>query len=385
MATDPKLICPHCRAAIGPLDKICPTCGIELELAAALLEREALAFTPEPTPAPYIADIILPRFGEYLVKSGYITDLQLQTALEEQKRLAQQGQPETIGQILLSMGVVTRERLDRASMRQVQELQAALLKANEELQQRINERTKDLHNALKSLSELNALKANFVSNISHELRTPVAQMQGYAELLERGMLGDLNPEQQEAVGVIMRSSERLRTLIDDLIRFATTMQGETTLEVETVDLIDLLTGLANNARHRVESAHLAFKTNFSAQSIMTQIDPAKIRWAVNQLLDNAIKFTPQAGQIELQAETVAEEVKISVTDTGIGIPAEALPAIFAPFHQVDGSSTRRFGGTGLGLAIVKRIVEAHSGRLDIVSQLNVGSQFILYLPQSPNK
>lgn len=380
MLPSPKLICPRCRALVGSQDKICPTCGIELELAAALIEREALAFTPETTPAPYVADIILPRFGAYLVKSSYITEDQLQIALDQQQRLAQQGQPETIGQILLSQGVITRERLDRASVRQVQELQSALIKANEELQQGINERTRDLHLALKRLGELNALKANFVSNISHELRTPVAQMQGYAELLERGLFGDLNKEQIEAVQVILRSGERLRILIDDLLRFATSMQGEMTLEWEAVDLVTLLDEVAASVRARVNAAHLSLETDLPPQAVIGRIDPGKIRWVVNQLLDNAIKFTPQTGRVQLQVEAGSGEIKISVMDTGIGIAAEALPAIFAPFYQLDGSSTRRFGGTGLGLAIVKRIVEAHRGRLDVSSQPNQGSQFSLYLP-----
>ena len=158
------------------------------------------------------------------------------------------------------------------------------------------------------------------------------------------------------------------------------MQGEMTLEWEAVDLVSLLDEVAATVRTRVNAAHLSLETDLPPQAVIGRIDPGKIRWVVNQLLDNAIKFTPQAGRVQLQAEAGSDEIKISVMDTGIGIATEALPAIFAPFYQLDGSSTRRFGGTGLGLAIVKRIVEAHRGRLDVSSQPNQGSQFSLYLP-----
>jgi hypothetical protein len=142
----PVLVCPQCHAVVGLQDKVCATCGVDLELAATIIEREALAFTPASASEPFVADVILPRFGDYLVRSGFITEADLQGALEAQRGLAEAGQTETIGQILLGQGKVTREQLDRASIRQVQELQAALSRANLQLQQRVNEQAQALQN-----------------------------------------------------------------------------------------------------------------------------------------------------------------------------------------------------------------------------------------------
>jgi signal transduction histidine kinase len=378
------LVCPQCHAPVGMQDTTCPTCGINLELATAFIEREALAFTPSDSAAPFVAEIILPRFGEYLVQGGYITEAQLAQALARQSELAVQGKTQTIGQILLEMGVITRERLDWASIRQVQELQTALRKANRELQESVAERTQALHTALQKLSELNALKANFVANISHELRTPLSHIMGYGGLLDGGVLGALSDEQREAVTIILQSGARLKTLIDDLIRFAGSMRGDMALQLEDLALEVLAADVVALARSKAEHAQVQLEAEVAADLPAWRADQDKLRWALNQLLDNAVKFTPAGGRVTLAVTCEDGLARLSVTDTGIGIPAEHLPVIFAPFHQLDGSATRRYGGTGLGLAMVKRIVEAHGGRLEVHSQPEQGSQFTICLPGRPS-
>ncbi len=112
------------------------------------------------------------------------------------------------------------------------------------------------------------------------------------------------------------------------------------------------------------------------------MDEEKISWAIGQLLDNAIKFTPANGKVELHCEQEADKVKVIIKDSGIGIPAERFDEIFEPFHQLDGSSTRRYGGTGLGLALVRKIIEAHGSVIRIRSEINQGSEFEFSLTRS---
>lgn len=381
-APAPALVCPQCRAPVDAFAKTCRACGVDLELAAAVLERAALVIAPAGRGASENAEILVPRFGEYLVRSGTISAATLAAALDRQRGLAQQGQMQTIGQVLLTLGAVSREQLDAASIRQVRELQSALDAANRELQQRVQDQGRALQTALQKVAELNALKANFVANISHELRTPLASVIGFADLLHRGQLGEVPSEQREAVRYILKGSLELRKLIEDLIHFAASMRGEMVMEPEDVALDALVAEALALARAKAERAGVRLTSETPAELPAWRADREKLRWALGQLIDNAIKFTPAGGSVtvSLNAGPPEGEAVLAVADTGVGIAAEHIPAIFAPFFQVDGSTTRRYEGTGLGLALVKRITEAHGGRVDVASQLGRGSRFTLHLP-----
>jgi signal transduction histidine kinase len=380
----PALVCPQCRAPVQIHDKTCRACGVDLELAAAVLERAALVIAPAGQAAGDGAEILVPRFGEYLVRNGTIGADALAAALERQRALAQAGQMQTIGQVLLALGAVTREQLDAASIRQVRELQAALDAANHELQQRVQEQGRALQAAMQKVAELNALKANFVANISHELRTPLASVIGFADLLHRGQLGEVPPDQREAVRYILKGSLELRRLIEDLIHFAASMRGEMVMEHEDIALDALVAEALASARAKAEHAEVRLTAETPASPPAWRADREKLRWALGQLVDNAIKFTPPGGAVTVSLAVAAPEAVLSVADTGVGIAPEHISVIFAPFFQVDGSTTRRYEGTGLGLALVKRIAEAHGGRVDVESRPGYGSRFAIRLPAAPS-
>lgn len=373
--------CPQCGQAVEPDAVRCSNCGIDQALAAALAERRMLAHKPARPAEPYLADTILPRFGEFLLKNHYITEEQLQVALVSQREASANGaRPRTLGQILLEMGAVTREQLDLASIEQVRQLQDALIENNRQLERRVLQRTKELQDALRQLGEINRLKSNFVANISHELRTPLLHIKGYNALLADGTLGALSDDQREAVQVSGEAIERLEGLINDLILFASTTRGEMTLKPEALSLAALAQRAVDATVAKAERGGIKLRADIRDTLSGTVADEEKLLWVLFQLLDNAIKFTPSGGEVTVTVEARGGGMRLCVRDTGIGIPADRISELFEPFHQLDGSSTRRYGGTGLGLSLVKRIVEAHGSTVEVESEEGKGSMFAFELP-----
>jgi signal transduction histidine kinase len=349
-------------------------------MAAVLMERLALSVIPAEPGTPFVGDAMLSRFGEFLMKKGYITEVQLDRALGHQKELAARGRRETLGQVLLELGVMSREQLELASVEQVQELQTALRQVNAQLERRVADRTRELQQAYVRLTELDRLKGNFISNISHELRTPLTKIKGFSELLAAGDLGPLTDDQAQALQVMGRGVAELERLVGDLIQFATGARGEMTLRLAPVAVGAVIDLVAESARERAARRGIVLSTYVPADLPRATADAERLRWVLNQLVDNAIKFTPAGGHVTVSAGAVGSSVRCSVADTGAGIAAEKLPELFEAFHQLDGSSTRRQGGTGLGLAMVKMIVEAHDSRVAVETTVGEGSRFSFDLP-----
>ena len=374
------MLCPRCGATMAEGLAACPACGIDVALAAVLLERQALSVIPAVPGAPFVGDAMLSRFGEFLVKKGYITADQLDAALGRQRELAGAGVRETLGQVLLEMRVMTREQLELASVEQVQELQSALRSANARLEQRVADRTKELEQAYRKLTELDRLKGDFISNVSHELRTPLTKIKGFNALLAAGDLGPLTAEQQQALEVMGRGVSELERLVGDLIQFATGARGQMVLRPAIVPVAEALEHAVAALRDRASAMGLELTCHPPGPGVCLKADPEKVRWVLDQLLDNAIKFTPAGGRIDAGAELSGAWVRIWVEDNGPGIAEERLPELFEPFHQLDGSTTRRRGGTGLGLALVKMIAAAHQGTVAVDSRPGAGSRFVVALP-----
>jgi signal transduction histidine kinase len=353
----------------------CPACGIDVALAAVLLERHALSVIPADPGTPFVGDAMLSRFGEFLMKQGYITSAQLEDALARQRELAGTGVRETLGQVLLDMRVMTREQLELASVEQVQELQNALRAANAQLEQRVADRTRELGLAYRKLTELDQLKGNFIANVSHELRTPLTKIKGFNALLAAGDLGPLNEEQLQAVDVMGRGVSELERLVGDLIQFATGTRGEMVLRTAAVPVRDLLGRVVAAHRERAAAQGLSLDCRLPGAEVAAIADGEKLRCVLDQLLDNAIKYTPGGGRVEAGAGRSGDRVRFWVADTGPGIEADRLPELFEPFHQLDGSSTRKRGGTGLGLALVKMIVSAHQSAVSVETEPGRGSRF----------
>ena len=380
-ALETKMLpCPQCKFPIPGDSRTCPNCGVDLALLALLAERSYLSGIPETAPLPDTPDAFVPRIGDYLIEKNLLTDEELKSALERQKELADDGERRLLGQTLVEMGMVTRETIDMAITNQIIELHAALTDANRTLELRVSERTSELKAALARLTELNQLKTNLISNVSHELRTPLAHIKGYVELLEEEELGDLTLEQGKAMTVIGRATVRLGQLIEDLIAFSTASKEGMELKLEPISLVDLARDIIDRSKPKAAQEGVRLRMSIDKGIPQIQVDVEKFSWVLYQLLDNAIKFTPEDGSIKLWAEHVSGIVTVAVSDTGIGIPSGKLDEVFQPFHQLDGSATRKFGGTGLGLALVKQIVDAHGSKIINESMEKKGSTFRFDLP-----
>jgi signal transduction histidine kinase len=321
-------------------------------------------------------EMLVPRMGEYLVQKGLISEPALQQALDYQQEQTSQGNTVLLGQALIDMKLIDRSDLDQAVTEQIIHLRSALQAANRNLERRVDERTAELQKALERVSELSQLKANFISNISHELRTPLTHIKGYIELLITESLGSITVEQRHALTVSQQSTNRLEGLIEDLIMVSLASRGELSMHQGEVDI----RRLANLAVRSHTDAALGRGVSLHAvvdeDVPLVQADPQKIAWVLGQLIENAIKFTPSGGSVVVSVKLEGKNLVIlSVTDTGIGIPPNQLNDIFEPFHQLDGSATRRYGGTGLGLSLVRQIIEGHGSMLEVQSTEGRGSTF----------
>ncbi len=321
-------------------------------------------------------EMLVPRLGDYLVQRGDISEDSLIRALAYQQKQTATGKQFLLGDALVELKLIKREKLDQAITEQIILLRGALQSANKDLERRVQERTSELQEALRRLSELSQMKANFVSNISHELRTPLTHVKGYLELMVTESLGAISEDQRHALQVSQRSTAKLEEIIEDLIMFSLASRGELSMKLQNIDMRRLVNTVINSAANKSITRGVKLKALLAENLPMVQADPQKIGWVLNQLIDNGIKFTAPGGSVEVKIKIEAENlVMISVADTGIGIAPERLQEIFEPFHQLNGSSTRSAGGTGLGLSLVRQIIEAHGSMLEVSSTQEKGSIF----------
>jgi signal transduction histidine kinase len=259
--------------------------------------------------------------------------------------------------------------------------QAAIAIRNAQLYEEARLRAEELARALSKLQELDRLKSQFVQNVSHEFRSPLSLIRGYADLLENGTLGELQPEQEKPVTVIARRSRMLSDLVQDITLI---LEAEVNPPPEAPVAMDEL------AQTAVEDFQLVAQENdiVLEQDIPAQLPPVSgsvhyMRRVLDNLIGNAIKFTPEGGTILVRLTQKEDAVLLVVEDTGIGIAPEKQEQIFDRFYQVDGSTKRRYGGVGLGLALVKELVETYGGHVAVESVLGQGSTFRVSLPLYP--
>lgn len=314
--------------------------------------------------------------GEYLIQKGLVTAEDIQKALAHQQEETARGNNVLLGQALIDLNLLSQPDLDQAVTEQIIQLRSALKASNRSLERRVEERTAELQKALQRVSELSQLKANFIANISHELRTPLTHIKGYLELLITESLGPLAEEQRHALAISQQSTNRLETLIDDLIMVSLASRGEMSLKQDPVDVCRLVNLVVKSHTEAADRRGVLLQSSVDEHVPAVQADSQKVAWVLGQLVDNGIKFTPSGGSVTVSLKREGENLVIlSVTDTGIGIPANRLQDIFEPFYQLDGSNTRQYSGTGLGLALVRQIVEAHGSMLEVQSAEGLGSTF----------
>ncbi|MGZ3479920.1 MAG: sensor histidine kinase [Myxococcaceae bacterium] len=225
---------------------------------------------------------------------------------------------------------------------------------------------------------LERVRQDFVANVSHELRTPITAIVGYAETLRSGALSDAKHAPQ-MVEIIHRQSERLGELVSDLLELSRLDAGERPLSPAPVSLETVARQASDAMEPRAAgkrlSMHLRIPTDLTARA-----DAKALEQVLLNLLDNAIKYTPEGGVVELVGERVGDRAHLSVRDTGLGIEAKHLPRLFERFYRVDRGRSREMGGTGLGLSIVRHLVHGMEGEVRVASQLGVGTTFTVVLP-----
>ncbi len=232
----------------------------------------------------------------------------------------------------------------------------------------------ELTRANKQLKELDKLKSEFVSMVSHELKTPLAAMKTSAQVLQGDGIG--GETRQEMLNVILRNIDRQTKLVTDLLDLSRIESGRMKLDKEKVSLGDIIEDAVENVRQEAEGKGLRLDIDLPEGLSPIYGDSGKLRQVLINLLDNAIKFTAYGGRIGIKVRELNGQVELRISDTGVGIPAEELERIFDKFYQVGGAQTR---GTGLGLAICKGIIEAHGGRIWAESRPGEGSTFVIVL------
>jgi two-component system phosphate regulon sensor histidine kinase PhoR len=236
---------------------------------------------------------------------------------------------------------------------------------------------------ISDLKRVENMRRDFVANVSHELRTPVTIIKGYAETLLDGALESDPDRAVRFVEIIASHSERLTNLINDILTLSSLETKEALLELNPIDVSGTLSKACTLLHGRADHKKITI-INEAVGGALPRVmaDQGRIEQVMVNLLENAIKYTPDGGTVRLFTEDEGEFVKISVADTGIGIPFKDLPRIFERFYRVDEARTREQGGTGLGLAIVKHIVQLHGGDVSVTSEPGQGSVFSFTVKQA---
>ena len=229
------------------------------------------------------------------------------------------------------------------------------------------------------LRRLERVRQDFVANVSHEFKTPLTAIQGFAETLLAGALDDPN-NNRRFLEIIRDHAARLARLTDDLLKLALIEAGKLEIEFSAVGLTELIEGCAETALLKASRKQITLEIDIPPGLPAARGDASLLRDVLQNLLDNAIQYTPAGGRIGVSTTAGAREAVITVADTGIGIPLAEQERIFERFYRADAARSREAGGTGLGLSIAKHIVEAHGGRLWVESTVGSGSRFYFSIP-----
>jgi signal transduction histidine kinase/Sec-independent protein translocase protein TatA len=255
--------------------------------------------------------------------------------------------------------------------------------AQQELEHKVQQRTRELSAALEEIKLISKRKSDFISAVSHELRTPLTSIKGYASIVAAGKLGALPDAARERIEKINKHSDALTDLINNLLDISRIESGRVEMKIESLDARVMAEGIADMLAPPMKERGLEMRLEVPQGLPHILADRIQIERVFINLVGNALKFTPAGGSITIKAQPEPEGmVTISVADTGIGISEKDLAKVFEEFYRVDNEMNQKVKGTGLGLSLVKYIVEAHKGRVGVTSAVGKGTCFSFSLPHA---
>ena len=285
--------------------------------------------------------------------------------------------------------LLARQRAEQELVRAKQELEdkmkelaASLATTEASLRERDRARA-EADEARRIAQSANDAKTRFLNMMSHELRTPLGAIGGYAALLEEGIYGALNEEQSRYIARIRHNQAHLLQLVNELLDLGKIESGGFALKLDAVPVQNVVESVHTMIEPQIRARDLQLQVEVTDPELRFHADRERVEQIVLNVLSNAVKFTPPGGSVRIMVSPEADKICVGVRDTGVGIPADKLEAVFEAFYQVEDSRSRTYGGTGLGLAISRQLARAMGGDLTVKSTLGEGSTFSLSLPRSP--
>jgi signal transduction histidine kinase len=248
------------------------------------------------------------------------------------------------------------------------------------LENKVEERTKELYNAVRELKELSGMKSKFLANMSHEIRTPLNSIIGFSDVLGQELFGQLNDKQKEYIGNILNSANHLLQIINDILDMSIIDYGNLSIRKRTEYPNALINAAVSIMQGQAERKNIEIICCLDESAPAVMLDPVRIKQVLYNIISNAIKFTPPGGCIRIASNYKNAALSISVSDTGIGIAKEVQEKVFDEFYQTENIYERPIEGVGLGLPLSKKIMEIHGGVIALNSEQGKGTTVVIIIP-----
>ena len=245
------------------------------------------------------------------------------------------------------------------------------------------EKTMIVFHDITRLKKLEKIRVDFVANVTHEIRTPLTAIIGYLETIKEGAINNIE-ETKRFIDIILKQAERLNRLVEDLLTISNIEMKETKLNFESVSLNMVIANVISLVEAKAKLKNITIHNDMRENLAPIKADKDRLTQIFVNILDNAVKFTPESGNVVITADEADSNTVISINDTGIGVPKDEIQRLGERFYRVDRSRSRDLGGTGLGLSIVKHLMIAHGGRMEIESQLGRGTKVSLFFQKGDN-